>query len=232
MSSPLEAIGTDIWIADGPPVPFFGVPYPTRMVVARLGGGELWVWSPIALDAGLEEAVDALGPVRYLVSPNKLHHLYLGSWKRRWPEALLAAPPGLARKRADLSFDLALDDEAPLAWRDAIDQVVVRGSVAMEEVLFFHRASRTLLVGDLVQRFDPATLHGWRKLVMRLDGLVGDRGSTPREWRASFLRRESARKAVRRALAWGPERLVIAHGKWAPERGAQVLRDGLRWLRP
>jgi hypothetical protein len=73
----------DIWIADGPTVSFFGFPYPTRMVLARLHDGTLWVWSPVALDDALADEIDRLGPVGHLVSPNKLHHLFLGAWRTR-----------------------------------------------------------------------------------------------------------------------------------------------------
>lgn len=59
-----------------------------------------------------------------------------------------------------------------------------------------------------------------RMAIARLeDRLVGDSGSTPREWRASFLRRGPAREARARVLAWEPERLVIAHGACAKEGG-------------
>ncbi len=226
----LQPIARDVWVADGPTVSFVGMPYPTRMVVVRLAEGGLWVWSPIALAAPLAEDLDALGPVRHLVSPNKLHHLFLGAWQARWPAARLHAPPGLRRRRRDLVVDADLGDAPDPAWAGEIDQVVFRGSPVLEEVVFFHRVSRTAIVGDLVQRFDPATLHGWRALVMRLDGLVGDRGSTPREWRLTFLKRGPARAARRTVLGWGAERLVVAHGVWAERDGGRALADGLRWL--
>jgi hypothetical protein len=67
-------------------------------------------------------------------------------------------------------------------------------------------------------------------VVMRLWGLVGENGSTPREWRASFLDRGPARAALERALAWDPARLVIAHGVLPEEPGRAALARGLRWL--
>ena len=102
----------------------------------------------------------------------------------------------------------------------------------MQEAMFFHPRSRTCLVGDLVQRHDPAAFSPWRRALMRMDGLLGPGGSTPREWRASFVRRGAAREALRTALAWQPERLVIAHGACAHQDGAAVLRSALAWLRP
>lgn len=65
---------------------------------------------------------------------------------------------------------------------------------------------------------------------MRLDGLVGEHGSTPREWRASFLRRAPARRVRARVLAWQPERLVVAHDACAPAGAARILAEALAWI--
>jgi hypothetical protein len=226
----LEAIDRDLWIVDGPSVRFLGVPYPTRMTIVRLRDGRLWICSPIELTAELAAEVDALGRVGEIVSPNKIHHLRMGEWARRWPAARLWASPGLARRRPDLSFHGDLGDEPAAAWAEDIDQVVFHGSFALEEVVFFHRASRTAIFTDLMQKFDPSTLRGWRKLVMRLDTLVGPDGSTPREWRLSFWNRAAARRALQKALAWDPQRLIIAHGDWVRRDGREVLAKSLAWI--
>lgn len=226
----LRRVGEELWIADGPTLSFLGFPYPTRMAVARLSGGRLWVWSPVALDPPLRAELDALGEVRFLVEPNKLHHLALAEWARAYPEAELHAPPGLAAKRRDLRFHGELGDEPPVAWQGAIAHAVFRGSLAVTEVVFLHHASKTALVGDLVQKMDPPA--GWRGLLLRWNGLTGPAGSTPREWRASFLRRAPARRALERVLAGHPENLVIAHGRCALGGGERALRDSFAWLRP
>ena len=95
----LEEFGPHLYVADGPTVSFYGFPYPTRMAVAKLSDNSAWVWSPVALSEGLAGAVDAIGKVGHIVSPNKLHHLFLGEWAKRWPDARLYAPPAVARKR-------------------------------------------------------------------------------------------------------------------------------------
>ena len=101
----LAEFGPSIYVADGPIVSFFGIPYPTRMAVVRLSDGSAWVWSPIALTDELCASVNAIGPVRHIVSPNKIHHLFLAEWAKRWPEARMYAPPGLAKRRPNLHFD-------------------------------------------------------------------------------------------------------------------------------
>ena len=230
LDSALRDFGSSIYIADGPTVSFFGFPYPTRMAVVRLACGDAWVWSPVALTEELVEAVNAVGPVRHIVSPNKIHHLFLAEWKARWPDARMYAPPGLAKRQPDLHFDAELGDEADAAWAGDIDQVIFHGSFAMEEVAFFHRESHTALICDLIQRFPEADAKGWKGIVMRLDGLVGERGSTPRDWRLSFLRRERARAAREQVLGWKPEKLVIAHGECADSGASGIIANALRWM--
>lgn len=227
----LEEFGPSLYVANGPTVSFFGFPYPTRMALARLSDGSVWVWSPVALTPELADRVDAIGPVRYIVSPNKLHHLFLREWAEHWPEARLYAPPGLARKKPALHFDAELGDEPIPSWAADLDQVVFRGSFAMAEVVFFHRASRTAIIGDLIQRFSDADISGWKKTVMRLGGLMGDRGSTPRDWRASFLRRAPARAALQKVLGWNPDRLLIAHGTCAQSGATETIATALSWIR-
>lgn len=232
VQSVLNRIGDNLWIAEGKPVSFYGFPYPTRMALVRLSKGELWIWSPTNLTEDLVAEINSLGPVRYLVEPNKLHHLFLQDWASAYPQARLYAAPGLIKKRSDLSFHGELGDEPEAAWAGEIDQVVFRGSFFMEEVVFYHRRSKSALVCDLIQKFDPKTVRGLQGLLMRIDGLVGPEGSTPREWRASFWNRRAARAALRKALDWEVERLVIAHGVWVSKNGGEALRRSLAWLKP
>jgi hypothetical protein len=81
------------------------------MALVPLSNGSAWVWSPIAQTEELASEVQAIGLVRNIVSPNKIHHLFLKEWADRWPEASLYASPGLAKRRLDPRFDAELGDE-------------------------------------------------------------------------------------------------------------------------
>ena len=198
--SRLVPIGPDIWLAEGAVVSFYGFPYPTRMVLIRLAGGGLFVWSPIALSAELMADVDALGPVEHLASPNAIHHLFLGAWKTAYPAARLYASPGLARKRKDLRFDATLNDMPPRHGQAISNQGEAAGSFALTEIVFFHRKSRTAIFADLIENFRPGWFKGWRGWLARLDGIVMPNGGAPREWRLTF-RKAAARAALARILA-------------------------------
>lgn len=229
MNSTLLAFAPDLWIAEGPAVSFFGFDYPTRMAVIRLSDGALFVWSPVRLTETLKREVDALGPVRYLVSPNKLHYLFLPEWKKAYPQARLYASPGLAKKRRDIAFDAELGDAPAAEWAADIDQVMIKGSFALTELAFFHRKSGTAIFNDIIQNFPRGWFKGWKGLLARLDGITAPHPGAPREWRASFNRRK-ARESLERILAWPIERVIIAHGELPKTDGAKFVRQALAWL--
>lgn len=224
----LQAIDENIWIMDGEVVSFYGFPYPTRMTVIRLEGGKLLIHSPIGPDA--IDAVLPLGEIAYIVSPNKIHHLFMKDWGDRFPKAKLYASPGLPKKRKDIRFHDTLTDKTPDGWAREVDQAVLKGSFAMEEVAFFHKASRTMIVADMIERLEGEGWSWWAKLIGRMDGLMGPNGAMPKEWRASFINRKKARASVARMLAWQPDRIIIAHGPCVMEDGTAYLKQSFHWL--
>lgn len=226
----LREFASDIWVSEGPAVSFFGFRYSTRMAAIRLSDGDLFIWSPIELSAALKREIDALGPVRFLVSPNLLHHLFLSEWRIAYPLARLYAPPGLRKKRKDLVFYAELEDAPDTSWARDIDQVLFHGSLAMTEVVFFHRASQTAIFADLIQNFSRDWFQGWRGWVARFGGICSPKPGAPRDWRLSFLDRRAARLSLDRILAWPIERVLIAHGDPASSNGAAFVRDGFSWL--
>jgi len=183
----LEQIDDSLWLVEGGLVSFYGFPYPTRSVIARLASEELWVWSPVQLTAALREAVDALGVVRHLVSPNKIHHLFLKDWQVAYPEAQLWGPASTIRKRSDLAFREPLEDRPPAEWIWDIDQAWFTGSLFLDEVVFLHKPSRTVIVGDLIEAFSDEFLRqhwgGWKSFVARLDGITLAKPGAPRATR-------------------------------------------------
>ena len=95
----------------------------------RLADGALWVHSPVALDAALRAALDALGPVRFVVTPNAEHMKWAADWIRAYPDATSYACPNLAAARPDVGFDEVLGavnaGGAPRAWGGEFDACYV-----------------------------------------------------------------------------------------------------------
>jgi len=223
----LKPLAPDLWVVDRPQR-FYGLPVGTRMTVLRLSGGRLLLHSPVALDAALRAELDAVGRVLYAVAPNRVHHLYAGDVAKVYPEARLWVAPGLERKRPDLSFVAVLGDEAPSEWRGEVEQAFFRGRPYENEVVFFHRASRTLLLCDLAFHFGPSAAWPTRALMtlLRSYGRFG-----PSKLDPLLIRdRDAARESLERILAWDFDRVVVAHGDVLERGGREALREGYTWL--
>jgi hypothetical protein len=230
MSEPrpaLRPLAQDLWIADRPQR-FYGLEVGTRMTVIRLADGSLLLHSPVALDTELRRELDALGPVRYAVAPNRVHHLYAGKVAEAYPGARLWVGPGLEKKRPDLVFEGILGDEAPAEWKGQVDQTFFRGRPYENEVVFFHRASRTLILCDLAFNFGPRAAAPTR-LLMRLLRSYGRFG--PSMLDPLLIRdRVAARQSLTRILGWDFDRGVVAHGDVLESGGGEALREGYAWL--
>lgn len=231
----LKPVAPDIWVADGPEILFgyLGVklPFPTRMTVVRLREGGLFVHSPIPPDPALVKAVAALGPVRYIVAPNTIHYWWAPDWQALYPEARLFAVPGLARKaKRPMRVDADLGNAPPPEWADEIDQILFVGDIVSEAV-FFHCASRTVILTDLIENFEPARIKSrWFRFLVKLFHAADPNGSAPYDMRATFLsRRERLRDGVRRMFAWRAERVILAHGRWYARNGDAELRRAFAW---
>ena len=230
----LEPVDTDIWLTEGPVVDFYGFPYPTRSVIVRLPDGALWVWSPVHLTDTLRAEVDGLGPVAHLVSPNKIHHLYLTEWHAAYPDAKLWGPASTIRKRSDLPFQMALTDTPPEDWQGAFEQAWFRGSFFMDEIAFVHRASGTAIFADLSENFSEDFLKhhwkAWQRAIAYYWGIVTGKGYAPLEWRLSWFSRMPARTALGRIVSAHPTRVIMAHGEWVKSGGEAYLRQAFAWL--
>lgn len=191
-----------------------------RMTVVRLGDGGLWLHSPNALDEALRAELAELGEVRFVVAPNTHHHGHLADYRSAYPAALHVGAAGLPAKRPDLRFDAVLGEGAPL-WGEELLTQPIAGMPQLNESVFFHPASRTLLTTDLLFCFGPAD--PWRtRLLGRLDGTYGQPAvSRDLRWRL-IADREACRRSLDALAEWPAERLLMAHAQ-EPARCAPEL---------
>ncbi|HEY2345129.1 MAG TPA: DUF4336 domain-containing protein [Xanthomonadaceae bacterium] len=206
-------LADQIWLCDYP-VRLAGTRFQARMTVIRLASGDLMLHSPCNITAASAQELAALGPVAHVVAPGNFHHLHVATAQAAFPGAKTWICPGVERRHAGLAYDGVLGDEAPADWAGQIDQVLVQGTRFMREVAMFHRASRTLILVDLIENFTDATPHTggalkfWFKYVLRM-------WNNPRpapEYRMGWSDRKAAAASLRRILAWDFDRIVLSHG--------------------
>lgn len=223
----LRKLDENLWVADQP-LNFVGLAVGARMTVIRLEDGALWVHSPLRLTPERREAVEALGPVRFLVAPNKFHHLFIGEWMTAYPQARAYAAPGLPEKRKDLRFHAVLSEAPPSEWARQFEVLPWRGAPTLNEVVFFHRASRTLVLTDTAHNFGP-DVAPFTRFVFKAAGGYG-RLSTSVLDRLLNRDRTAARSTVDTILKWDIQRVIVAHGHIVEQDGARAFRDAYAWL--
>jgi Domain of unknown function (DUF4336) len=228
VSSPaLQQLADDLWVASRP-LPIWTGDIGARMTVARLDGGGLLLHSPVAIDPATKEALDAIGRVRWVVGPSRVHHLFLGDCVRAWPSAELYGAPGLAEKRKDLSFRGVVDDALDPPWGGVLRHHLFAGAPLLDEVVFLHRPSRTLVLTDLAFNVQPGERNRAR-LFHWLVGAVG-RFGPHRLIRLAIRDRAAARTSLAHILAWDFDRVVVSHGEVLERGGHAAVEAAFAFL--
>lgn len=224
----LRPVGPGLWIAEAP-LRVLGVEAGRRMAVVRLSDGGLFVHSPAELDERLRAELDALGEVRFVVPASAIHgHLFMEQYRAAYPPAELLAAPFLAGRRPDLAFDGLLGGTPDPRWADDIDQAPFLGNRLVEEIVFFHRPSRSLILGDLwwdVGDGAPFPTRLWTRGPRMRRAL----GPTP-AFRLSTRNKRAARRSIDGILEWDFDRIVTGHGEIVETGGREALREAFAWL--
>jgi hypothetical protein len=223
----LRQVDSDLWVAERP-FKYFGVEVGVRMTVVRLAGG-LLLHSPVRLDESTKSALDAIGPVRYVIAPNRFHHLFAADYPRAFSDAKLYGAPGLERKRKDLRFDAIIDEALPSELYEEFDHVVFHAFPPLNEIVMFHRRSRTALFTDLLFNVThPQT--PFARFALRLDGACGH-PAVARSFRLYIrMNGERAREELARILSWDFDRVTMAHGDIIEHGGKDAVRGAWRFL--
>lgn len=212
----------DIWTVDGPPARAFGFTFTTRMTIVRLGSGALWVSSPVVVPLPVLTRIAELGSIEYLVTATPMHMWRLETWHALFPNAALwAARKTLMTSPARVPLTGVLGRTQQ--WPDDLDQLAFKGSPLIEETLFLHRESRTLIVDDLIQ------IHS-RNVLSRFAGVAAPGGGVSLDIRMSFVNRKQARASLEELLAWDFDRVIVAHGDCVTGGAKQFVERAFQWL--
>lgn len=224
MKKMLKNIGAGLYYGESN-VRFYGVGIQTRMSVVSLPDGGVIVISPLILTEELKRALDVLGPVRHIASPNKIHNQGLTSFAEAYPEAQLWASPGLAERRPDIRFTGTLDDTPHPDWAQVLDQLVTQGNLFFSEVVFYHGGSKTLIVADLVENITDETVRSCLgRHVAKAIHIFGRPLPSP-EFRMYTFDADAAGARLDEIGAWDFHRILMAHGAVITEDAHGVLRD-------
>lgn len=227
------AQGDNIWIIEGPEVQYrLGgalIPCPTRMTVVKFGDGTLWLHSPVEHSAELQQKIAALGLVSALVAPNSYHFLQVDNWASANPDATIYATNDIANTIAVSS--VPLNSGLVANWSKDIDHLSIELG-RFSETVFFHWASKSLVVTDLMQTFEASRIRSlFTRLLLQVGGATGPNAKPSIEIRrAARKHREALRAGVKQMIEWNPRQIILAHGPCIRHDPIDAIRLAFRWL--
>lgn len=222
-----RALAPDVHVVDGE---WQGTTFRRRMTVLRLASGDLVLHSPIWLREADLAWLDSLGRVAFVVAPNRFHGSEAHRYAARYPDArVLVSPPAAAEVRRGGRVDGLLPDAWPAAARDEVDVLEFRGTRLLAEQVFFHRASRTLVLTDLVfnLQVEVRGLEGAFFRWNRIDRRFGP--SKLFKW--VFVNDTAAALAsYRQLMAWDFDRVIMSHGDVLERGGKAAMQAGFEYV--
>ena len=220
-------VAEELWVAQMP-LRTYGLEIGTRMTVCRLASGELWIHSPIKPDEELRQQLDSMGRIQFIIAPNRQHHFFIRDLIAAYPEARLFGSPDLPQKFRDLPFDGVLGERPEPGWSADLDQVPIRGNIFHDEVVFFHRHSRTLIVSDLCISGHPEQPL-FTRLVLWLGGVYQKPGPLL-DVKLAYLDKKAARASLEKVMNWDFEKMILAHGHLVNSGAKQVVMRAYGFL--
>ncbi len=210
----------DLWVAQRN-LWFSGVRLRARMTVIRLADGRLWLHSPHEPTPELCAELDRLGEVTWIVVPNRYHHLHAAATKARYPDAQVIGPASAIERNKTVVLD------APTAAIPGIAAVELRGVPFLDETLFLHSKTGTLIGADVMMCGCAADHFTWR-WASRLFGQYG-RYKTPPDVRKHTKPGPEVRASIAELAKLSVERIFVAHSDPIEDRPMEQLEEAWRF---
>ncbi|HRC56796.1 MAG TPA: hypothetical protein PKU97_12775 [Kofleriaceae bacterium] len=215
---PLEALGKNLWQVEAT-LP--ALPLGRRMVIARYASGELLVHNAVACDPPTMAAIEALGPISFVIVPSGFHRMDVPAFAARYPTCKILAMP---RARGRVAARARVDGGPELLPADRHTRWEPLDGVPSEGVLLHDTSDGVVAVFNDCLQNHPDRLPGVKGLILRALGSTGGLKVTPIARR--FLVTDAAAHArqLRRLAELGPVLIVPGHGALVRRDCAESLR--------
>lgn len=169
---PMQQVAENLWVAR----------YPMKLLGADLGrtvtliriGGQVVIHSTAPFSPEDAAAIRELGTPAWMVEGATIHDTFTVQGRAVFPEADMYLPPGFPETGGGVApKPLTMP---PTEWQGQLEVLPIAGMPKLNEHVFLHVPSRTLIVADLVFNVPP-TAGTWVRLLLKLaSGLQGGPG--------------------------------------------------------
>jgi hypothetical protein len=206
------------------PLRAFGIDFGRRVTLLRLGDGRLVIHSSAPFTSEDVEAIRRFGEPSWLIDSTLMHDTYAKEARAAFPDIPYLAPGGFA-KATGVPIQPLLPP--PSDWSDQIEVLKIEGLRRINEHAFFHRASRTLVLADVLFHFS-ANSRGWPRFfaqrIMRLPRLLGISAF----FRMMICDRKAFALSMKKMLEWDFGQIVVGHGEPIQNDAKSILEQALR----
>ena len=193
------------------------------VTIIRLQSGKLVIHSTAPFTASDIEAVRELGEPGWLLDATLFHDSFAKEGCRAFERVPYLAPPGfgdIAEVQTRALFP------PPTEWAGELEVLPLAGMPKVQEHVFFHRASRTMIVCDFLFNFGRSGSAWSRFFVRYVMGLKNGVGMSA-FFRMSIKDRAAFIESVRPILACDFERIIVGHGDVIERDAPRVFREEL-----
>jgi len=201
-----------------------GVDLHRNVTVIRLANGDLVIHSTGPFSAEDIATITHLGRPAWLLDTLGRHDTFAKEGRAAFPTATYLAPDGFSET---VGFPVGALQPKPDAWGDELDVLEVSGAPTLGEHLVFHRASRTLIVADLIFHFPPPQPL-WPEILLQLAIGREHAPGMSRPFKTAILDRPAFEASIAAALRWDFDRIVVGHGEVIETGGKAKLRAALQ----
>lgn len=182
--------------------------------------------SPANLSDQQVSEIRKAGEITDIIAPNLYHHLSVLRAQSWFPKAQLWGAQGFAEKRPDIHWNHLFEKKSSLEnwpYHESLEYRLIEGAARMNEVVFYHKASRTLLVIDLL--FHIKNTKGWLSPVIYT--LMGTRNklNMSRLWNSLIKDRPAMKNSIQEVLNWDFDRIIFCHGDTVHTGGKELARE-------
>ncbi|EJT99465.1 hypothetical protein DACRYDRAFT_110186 [Dacryopinax primogenitus] len=202
------------------------VPFGGRTTAIKLNSGEVWVFVSTPLSDDTKSTLDSMGIVKYLVTPDALHTLYISEYHKAYPNAKCIGVEPLIHKKKDINWAGAYGfaEGTTYGYEDELRACYFSG-FQNKDVAFLHIPSKTLIVADLLfnlpgkEQYSKSKQSGHSIFTSGLNPYSG--------FYKRFLNSVTSDKAAmgrdaKTVASWDFERIIPCHGDVIEGKGKEA----------
>ncbi|KAI6094180.1 hypothetical protein EDD16DRAFT_1699118 [Pisolithus croceorrhizus] len=235
----IREVTKGVWTFSRPFARYGVLPMGGRSTAIKLSDGGVWVLASTPLTEETKRKIDELGQVKYIINADAVHHLFLGEFRRAYPDAKLIGVADTLKHIDDKSirFDGLWGRDSPdteYGFEGDVSYMNPRcfyfSGFRNKDVAFLHVASKSLIEADLLLNL-PAT-----EQYSKCSRWIPQATLKPSSWAQQKILQslatnvEDMKRDARTVASWDFDRIIPCHGDVIERDGNKAWREAYKFF--